>query len=212
VTTPPTDKTCPQCAARNAAEALSCGCGYLFSAAAAPDSAGLVAQAEALYEYYLSTRLARAVKAAKAARMELLRDPQSAAKINALAQSEDEVRLLQAQLALQAARAAQAQHSTRAAEAPATHDGSGSPAPSAAFSNRQAARAETITDGARTSETPPPANAPTAAFALAQSQRAERVAREQQPARSVEPSPRPFISDEEIAALRQPGATIGNKG
>lgn len=165
-----------------------------------------MAQAEALYEYYLSTRLARAVKAAKAARRELLRDPENPDRRNDLKQAEEEVRMLQAQLALQAARTAQAQRGAAAPNGAGIATGTvGTPEPSLAFSERQAARAVAI--AAR----PPEATRPlgvssTTEFTRVQNQRAERVTREQQPERVVKPDLRPFLSDDELAALRRPSA------
>jgi hypothetical protein len=208
VTTTVTDRTCPQCGALNAPDTVRCGCGYLC-AAATPAGGDLVAQAEALYEYYLSTRLARAVKVAKVARMDLVRDPENPARANALKQAEDEVFVLQAQLASQAARAAQAQRgATPPDSATPAPSAAGTPAPSTAFSERQAARADAISDGARPHEaTQSVGVASTAEFALAQNQRAERVTREHSQTRGAESNLRPFISDDELAALRRPRAS-----
>jgi hypothetical protein len=207
VTTTLTERNCPQCGALNASDAVRCACGFLF-AAAIPDGGGLVAQAEALYEYYLSTRLARAVKATKTARMELLRDPENPARANALKQAEDEVRMLQAQLALQAVRAAQAQRGATAADpATAPSTAAGTPAPTPAFSELQAARAVAITEGARPNEAMHSlGDTSTTEFAVTQNPRAERVTREQLQTRALESNPRPFISDDELAALRRPSA------
>lgn len=201
MTTTLPERACPQCATLNASGAERCGCGYRFATAAAAGG-DLVAQAEALYEYYLSTRLARAVKAAKAARRELLRDPENPDRRNDLKQADEEVRMLQAQLALQAARTAQAQRGALAPDAAGTV---GAPEPSPAFSERQAARALAI--AARPLEaTRPLGVSSTAEFTLVQNQRAERVTREQQPERADEPNLRPFLSDDELAALRRPRA------
>jgi hypothetical protein len=212
VTTTSTDRNCPQCGALNASDAVRCGCGFLF-AAAIPDGGGLVAQAEALYEYYLSTRLARAVKAIKTARIELLRDPENPARANALKQAEDEVRMLRAQLASQAARAAQAQSGVTATDSATTAPKAGGTlAPTTAFSEMQAARAVVITEGARPNEAMHSLGDKSAAeFAVAQNQRAERIAREQSQSRALETNPRPFISDDELAALRRPSA-FSSKG
>lgn len=167
-----------------------------------------MAQAEALYEYYLSTRLARAVKATKTARMELLRDPENPARAGAVTQAEDEVRMLQAQLALQAVRSAQAQRGATAPDPAIAVPGiAGTPAPSTAFSERQAARAVAIAEGAHPdAQTRSLGVTSSAEFALAQNQRAERVTREQSQTRAVDSNLRPFISDDELAALRRPSA------
>ena len=205
MTTTLPDRPCPQCAALNASDAVRCDCGYVF-ATTTPASGHLVAQAEALYEYYLSTRLARAVKAVKAARRELLRDPENPERANDLKQAEEEVRLLQAQLALQAVRAAQAQRGAAVPDpARVPTSAVGTQEPSQAFSERQAARAAAIT--ARPEEvTRALGISSTTEFSLAQNQRAERVTREQPPAHAVESNLPPFISDDELAALRRPGA------
>jgi hypothetical protein len=186
---------------------VRCGCGFLF-AAAIPDGGGLVAQAEALYEYYLSTRLARAVKATKTARIELMRDPENPVRANALKHAEDEVRVLQAQLASQAERAAQAQRSAAPSGATAAPpSAAGNPAPTTAFNELQAARAVAITEDARPHEVMRSLGvATTVKFAVTQTQRAERAAREQPQTRALESNPRPFISDDELAALRRPSA------
>lgn len=206
MTTTLPERACPQCAALNASGAERCGCGYRFATTAAA-SGDLVAQAEALYEYYLSTRLARAVKAAKAARRELLRDPENPDRRNDLKQAEEEVRMLQAQLALQAARTAQAQ---RGAPTPDAAGAVGAAEPTLAFSERQVARAVAI--AARPAEaTRPLGVSSTTEFTLVQNQRAERVTREQQPERAVKPDLRPFLSDDELAALRRP-STFSPKG
>jgi hypothetical protein len=196
-------KSCPQCATRCARDALRCHCGFAFTALPADAATpGLVAQAEKLYEYYLSTRLSRALKEVKTAQIELLRDPTSAARAADLRRAEEEVRLLQAQLALQAARTAQA-HQDAGDSAAAMRDASSAVATQApaVFSEQQAARADAAYDGARRDTQPAGGVAAPAAFASAQQRLAERVLRDQSPA-----GPRPFISDDELAALRRPSA------
>ncbi len=195
-------KVCPQCARRCARDALRCHCGFAFTETpAGPATPGLVAQAEKLYEYYLSTRLSRALKEVKTAQIELLRDPNSAAKSADLKRAEEEVRLLQAQLALQAARTAQAHQDSgeRAATMrAASSDVATLPPP--AFTVQQAARAEAIFDGARREAQPAGGIAAPAAFASAQQRLAERVLRDP----PLAAGPQPFISDDELAALRRP--------
>jgi hypothetical protein len=205
VTTPEVLKICPQCDTRNALDSVQCRCGYLFAghSTESSGSSDLVAQAEALYEYYLSTRLSRAVKAAKAAQSEALRDSESAVKAANLKRAEEEVRLLQAQLALQAARTTQARLEPQR---------SGSATPSTAFTEHQATRAEGIAEGARdeTAAANSALGTSTAAFALAQSRRAERTLRDDPQAASAAQTAAPFISDEEFAALRRSSIDASN--
>lgn len=164
---------------------------------------GLVAQAEALYEYYLSTRLSRAAKAVKAAQVELMRDSDSVAKAQNLRRAEEEVRMLRSQLAMQAARTAQALRSGSRSSNDIPTDQS---RPSSSFTAQQAVRAAGIADElrARSTEDSQPKDGRSLDFTASQARRADRVSREREESTSVASQGAvPFISDDEFAALRR---------
>jgi hypothetical protein len=98
-------KHCPQCSAMLAEETTYCACGYRFNTEAQPES-NLVAQAEALYETHLRARLQRAVRTARLAKVDLLRDPRSPVKRTQLREMEKEVKALETQVMIQSARVA----------------------------------------------------------------------------------------------------------
>ncbi len=105
----PLTRSCPECRAALAAEATYCVCGYQFGTLTQESSsADLVVQAEVLYESHLRARLQRAVRAAKLAHLDLLRDPRSAVKTEQLREAEREVKLLEAKIDIQCLRIAEA--------------------------------------------------------------------------------------------------------
>lgn len=105
-------KDCPQCHAPLALHTDVCVCGYRYDATLRPTTAqpasSLLAQAEELYETHLRARLMRAQRGMKLAKVDLLRDPANPAKRAHVREAEKEVHQLETQLAVQAARVADA--------------------------------------------------------------------------------------------------------
>lgn len=81
-------------------------------------SAGLVAQAESVFESYLAARVVRARRDLTAAKISLLRDPKNRTKLDAVRRAEIEIEQLQSQLVEQTRKATQAR--ARASQATAT--------------------------------------------------------------------------------------------
>lgn len=117
-------KSCPSCATQVPTEAATCGCGYSFEGEADQD--------EGLIEAYLVARLAQAVDALEAARIELKGDPKNPEKLSRLMRALHELQSQRAELETLSARAAEA----RKAAAP-VH----SAEPTEAFRAAQAAKA-----------------------------------------------------------------------
>jgi hypothetical protein len=106
-------------------------------------ASNLVAQAEALYESHLRARWQRAARQARFAKMDVLRDPRNAAKLNQLHEAEREVRALETQLAIQVARVAEARAAAEQAPMPAMPDRTAIDAdPPSTFRTAQSAKAE----------------------------------------------------------------------
>ena len=87
-------RSCPLCAGPLDIEGKCRAC----TAPAPVASEELVAKAEALFMSYLAARIVRARRAAKAAKVELLRDPRNRGKADAVQTAEQEAQRLQAQL------------------------------------------------------------------------------------------------------------------
>jgi hypothetical protein len=141
-----TTKKCPQCASLLAAETAACACGHLFTASAdAPTSSSdLVTKAEELYESHLRSRLQQALRALKFAKVDALRAPSDSVKLARMRQAERDVRDLETQLAVQAARVAAAR------SAPKPPDIGSANADS--FREAQAAKAREVVEFTRVQE------------------------------------------------------------
>lgn len=87
-------RSCPECAGPLD---VAGKCRVCVTAAPA-GSTELVAKAEALFASYLAARIVRARRTAKAAKIELVRDPRNREKASAAQAAEDEALRLQAQL------------------------------------------------------------------------------------------------------------------
>lgn len=112
----PLTKNCPRCRAILTAQTAHCACGYHFESDVTRErpSSDLVAQAEALYEMHLRARLRRAIRTARFAKIDVLRDPRNPLKTAQLRAAEKEVSLLETQVTIQSARAAEARAVTTA--------------------------------------------------------------------------------------------------
>jgi hypothetical protein len=84
---------CPRCHTSLKSTSTSCACGHQFD-----DTIDLVTQAEVLYETHLRARLQRTKRLARVAKVDLLRDPISAAKKAQSRELESQVRSLQEKL------------------------------------------------------------------------------------------------------------------
>lgn len=122
-------KSCPSCAAQVPTETATCGCGYSFV------HEGEAGQDEGLIEAYLAARLAQAVDALEATRIELTADPKNPEKLSRLMRALHELQSQRAELETLNARAAEA----RKAATPVQ-----SAEPTEAFRAAQAARAAKI--------------------------------------------------------------------
>lgn len=110
-------------------------------------SGALVAQAESLFETYLAARLVRARRNLTFAKVALLRDPRNRAKLEDLRRAETEAERLQAQLVEQARKAAQARNGHDRANGESREPGPETPISAEAtedFRTVQAVRAEEI--------------------------------------------------------------------
>jgi hypothetical protein len=118
----PLTKNCPQCRAILTAETVYCACGYRFESDTAEErpSSELVARAEALYELHLRARLQRGLRAARFAKVDVLRDPHSPVKTAQLQEAEKEIKLLKIQVTIQSKRADAARRRAESALAQTT--------------------------------------------------------------------------------------------
>jgi hypothetical protein len=97
-------KTCPRCAADNAADSLRCSCGYVFDGSTKTDSleAIEVALQEAeLYAEYLNARLHQTREAAEVAASDLKRHPQDATRQRQAEESRAEYKITKTEYKLQ---------------------------------------------------------------------------------------------------------------
>ncbi|HEY8554775.1 MAG TPA: hypothetical protein VIL43_09585 [Burkholderiales bacterium] len=197
---------CPQCGTVPDPQTGRCLCPQTAEPTSTPGSGTLLAQAEALFETYLAARLVRARRQVTAAKVALLREPRNRTRLEELRRAEQEVERLQAQLVEQVRRTAQARAAERqdtATAAPTEPPAGVQAEPTESFRALQAARAEEIAasrfaEGARADERTCPscgARAPGDAricgcgYTFASDN--EVVAE-------------PFLTEEELAALRRP--------
>ena len=105
-------KSCPKCAATLTVDAKKCDCGYRYEPQSAdrphPPSEELVAKAEALYEYYLTARTVQALNVVKTVKLDLARNPDDPELAMRLKRAEQEAQTLQAKLAAQTYKTAEA--------------------------------------------------------------------------------------------------------
>lgn len=97
-------KTCPRCAADNAADSMRCSCGYVFDGSAKTDSleAIEVALQEAeLYAEYLKARLHQTREAAEVAASDLKRNPEDATRQRRAEESRAEYKITKTEYKLQ---------------------------------------------------------------------------------------------------------------
>lgn len=162
-------------------------------------SSALVAQAESLFESYLAARLVRARRALTVAKVALLRDPRDHAKLEALRTAELETQKLHSQLLEQIRRAAQireraaSEGETSVASAQATED----------FRTAQAAKAEAIYQPQEATESlrclrPDARECPSCGERLP----GDAVVCECGYEFAQDMVAEPFLTDEEVAALR----------
>jgi len=197
---------CPRCSTVPDPQTGRCLCPEATEPPSAPRSGNLLAQAEALFETYLAARLVRARRQVTAAKVALLREPRSRTRLEELRRAEQEVERLQAQLVEQVRRTAQARAAERqdaTTAAPVEPPAGIQAEPTESFRALQAARAEEIAasrlaEGTRAGEhkcpncgarVPGDARICGCGYAFPSG---DEVAAE------------PFLTDEELAALRQP--------
>ncbi|HEX7043760.1 MAG TPA: hypothetical protein VF203_04005 [Burkholderiales bacterium] len=198
---------CPRCSTVPDPQTGRCLCPEPVEPVSAPRSGALLAQAEALFETYLAARLVRARRQVTAAKVALLREPRSRTRLEELRRAEQEVERLQAQLVEQVRRTAQARAGEprdAANTAPAEPPAGAQAEPTESFRALQAAKAEEIAasrlaEGTHADERECPncgARVPGEAW-ICGCGYAFRAAGD-------EVAAEPFLTDEELAALRQP--------
>jgi hypothetical protein len=171
------ERICSACGKQAAPDQAICECGAVLPPAtgAVSSSAQLRVQAETIHERLLTSRLQHARKALQVARFNQSRDPTDTQRSRQTEEAQRAVAALEVQLAAQSLRVQEARRA--ALERPVVKE----PAP----------------------EQPPPtapSPEPTHAFRANQVHRAEEISAKQ-PAKTREPAP--FISREEIVALRR---------
>lgn len=99
-------KNCPECAATNPIEAISCGCGYCFDpeALARTDPGAYADEQDRLYLDYLAARIAQAESELVVAREQANADPESTYKASGALLAEQSLNALQAEMKQLAAR------------------------------------------------------------------------------------------------------------
>lgn len=93
-------KDCPECAAANRVDAVSCGCGYCFDpeALARTDPQEYAHQQDRLYRDYLAARIAQAEAECIVAREQAKADPENTYKASGALLAEQTVNALQAEM------------------------------------------------------------------------------------------------------------------
>jgi hypothetical protein len=99
-------KNCPECAAPNPIDAISCGCGYCFDpeALASVDPTAYAHDQDRLYRDYLAARIAQAEAELLVAREQANADPESTYKASGALLAEQSLNALQAEMRQLAAR------------------------------------------------------------------------------------------------------------
>ncbi|HEY8554778.1 MAG TPA: hypothetical protein VIL43_09600 [Burkholderiales bacterium] len=204
-------KDCPECAAPNPADAISCRCGYCFDpdALARTNPDAYAHQQDRLYRDYLAARIAQAEAELAVARQLASEDPENAHKASNVLLAEQALNALRAEMRevlnrLAAARAARGgsaptpstsvrRSPPRTPKEPAAVGTSSRPTPPAPMTAPQpapssaahATTARTPAASKRPAATPAMSSRPSEKFRQLQAQRAEAIAR----ARTAGPKP-----------------------